>query len=181
MLHDILNERLNAEFKAWHKARNRALNPDEARANLLALKGVLDKHKCPFYLAFGTLLGAVRNKGFIPGDHDTDIIIHERDEAALCQALLSPELAATGLAVSRLVHDLASLSKGNEYVDIYVFRGKGDVLHCCDTYEIESWRLDHPERQPFLGTDFLAPGNPMTYLDERYPNWIVPRNECTRL
>jgi hypothetical protein len=46
---------------------------DIAFKNLLVVKSVLDRHKVPFFLAYGTLLGAYRDKDFLPGDDDIDL------------------------------------------------------------------------------------------------------------
>ncbi|MBD3247309.1 hypothetical protein GF378_01680, partial [Candidatus Pacearchaeota archaeon] len=49
------------------------MNKDEALKALTDLKEVLDKNKIPFWLEYGTLLGAIRDKGFIPWDDDIDL------------------------------------------------------------------------------------------------------------
>jgi len=49
---------------------------------------VLRKHKIAYYLDFGTLIGAVRDNGFIPWDDDMDIsLVHEKDFHKLPQVV----------------------------------------------------------------------------------------------
>lgn len=46
---------------------------------LLKLKEIFDKHNWKFYLTYGTLIGAVRHKGFIPWDDDIDVWVPRKD------------------------------------------------------------------------------------------------------
>lgn len=43
----------------------------------IAVRDVLNKHDIPYTIHFGTLLGAVRHKGFIPWDMDMDFAVTE--------------------------------------------------------------------------------------------------------
>ncbi len=52
----------------------------------VAIRNVLEKYGVPYMITYGTLLGAVRHKGFIPWDDDFDfyIISEQYDEVVDC-------------------------------------------------------------------------------------------------
>ena len=55
---------------------------------------ICDAHDIRYYLATGTLLGAVRHKGFIPWDDDIDLLVPRPDYEKLLELLKSGILVA---------------------------------------------------------------------------------------
>jgi phosphorylcholine metabolism protein LicD len=72
---------------------DQAITRSEAQEHLLAafsrLVKLLDESKVMYFLAFGTLLGAVRQHAIIPWDDDLDIFIYEKDVNRLRTLILS--------------------------------------------------------------------------------------------
>ena len=55
---------------------------------LIEVDKVCRKHQIPYWIDFGTLLGAVRHRGFIPWDDDIDICVLNEYYGVLRQALI---------------------------------------------------------------------------------------------
>lgn len=54
---------------------------------LKAFDRVCRQNKIDYQLAFGSLLGVIRDGGIIPWDYDIDVFVHARDRQALIEAL----------------------------------------------------------------------------------------------
>ena len=58
------------ELAKWH---------EKLLEDLVYFRDFCDSHNLRFYLSAGTLLGAIRHKGFIPWDGDIDVQMPRRD------------------------------------------------------------------------------------------------------
>ena len=73
---------------------NRPVSVAEHKQILLDIMGFVDTfcraHHIPYVIGFGTLLGAVRHRGFIPWDDDIDIIMLREDYERFVRTLEDP-------------------------------------------------------------------------------------------
>lgn len=72
----------NGEGTQLRQAQLRMLNI------LIEVDKICRKHQIPYWIDFGTLLGAVRHKGFVPWDDDIDICVMNENYKALRKALI---------------------------------------------------------------------------------------------
>ncbi|WP_318411735.1 LicD family protein [Photobacterium leiognathi] len=84
-------------------------NEELRKAQLLMLNALLDidkickEHNIKYWLDWGTLLGAVRHKGFIPWDDDIDLAMHRDDYNKF--VTIAPNLLNNGLFLQTIETD----------------------------------------------------------------------------
>lgn len=74
-------ETLNYTIDYGDNTCNENKNGNPSKINFVRLlnywKSISKKYKIPYFLVYGSLIGAVRNADFIPWDHDMDILVDE--------------------------------------------------------------------------------------------------------
>lgn len=120
---------------------------------LSVIDDICKRHQIKYFAYFGTLLGAIRHKGFIPWDDDIDIAFLREDYDRF-QKVVEGELPEGLYFRSFWNSDRMSIfpevTNGNSYSDL----GKIDLDYFCgcpyitgiDLYPID-WMPDNPESQ----------------------------------
>ena len=151
---------------------------DDAKEILFVTKKICAEFGLKVYLAFGTLLGAVRDKDFIKGDLDVDVYV--KDEELLFSHL--DYLEKKGLSLIRVVkHNTYSFRYKNNpkcYIDLYIARDAFNIwsLYCSEICGLATPKkfLDDGKIE-FLGEVFDCPKNPEEILEFWYTSsWNVP-------
>ena len=80
MMQVINTERGDIEFEPQEFILgSKIIDKEIAKENLLAFQNVMDRNSITFSLAYGTLLGAIRESDFISHDEDIDVAILDED------------------------------------------------------------------------------------------------------
>lgn len=150
------------------------IDKEKALENLLLVKKVLDERNVPFQLAYGTLLGAIRDKDFITHDEDIDLIVLEEYKQTFIDSL--SVLIKEGFAIARYDRrGLMSIIRNGEYIDFYFFAKAGNGLRACSGLFCIAKHIEEVSPIRFKGVEFLAPKEYEDFFLFAYgENWRTP-------
>jgi len=155
------------------------------------VKKVLDEFNIPFFLFFGTLLGAIREQDFLVHDHDVDIAVFAKDIDNTKTDKISAELTKLGYTVgscSVLGRKSALLvskpkNKGTK-VDIYYFFDFQDKLwwprgsyikgvSYITAIPYKKKYFENMKTISFKGAEYKVPTPPEEFLEELWGKWWI--------
>jgi hypothetical protein len=163
------------------------MSAEIAKELLLKTKKAFDNHGLKMFLAFGTLLGAVRDNNFIPDDYDIDVYVD--DEEKLLH--LIPELYEHKIKLCRHVKGGYFFTKGgyysfmykeSVYIDVYIlqpFNFSIVGLWCfhLGVCAVPKKYFRITQEIKFLGNTFYCPSPPENLLHFWYGDtWRIPQS-----
>lgn len=154
------------------------ISEEDIKCLLQKTKELFSLIELPFYLAYGTLLGAVRDHALIPGDEDVDVFI--LNEQTLFNKL--PFLYQNGFKVCRIIAGCLYSFRVNEnsYIDVYIlkpykFAVWGLTCYSLCKYATPKKYFREYSEIDFLGDTYLCPKDPEKLLEFWYgKNWRIP-------
>jgi len=149
------------------------LNLEEAKKNLLDFKKIADENNLVFILAYGTLLGAIREHNFIEHDIDIDLIVC--DEEKLIDTI--PMLQNIGFDFIRYeINPLYySFERNSVYIDVYIASIVKNSYYLLNN-KIKSSYITDTQPYLFLDASFLIPKEYKKIFIELYgKDWHIPQ------
>jgi len=181
----------------WYPIKYRKRKQDyknNALETLLHAKDCLDNAGLFFWLDFGTLLGAYREKDFIKHDMDIDISMFAKDIEAAKKAMVQGGFKL--IRTFEVLDDPTGVEQTYAYngvsLDIYFYIEEGDLMYCSAFYwqkeddfrfggaveaSVKKWFCPNTGFAPimFQGREFNAPKDIVKYLTVNYgPGFMKP-------
>ena len=174
------------------------MNEENAKKLLFAVADALEEVGLPFCLGSGTLLGAIREKRFIPIDKDIDLWARAEEFKLLVPAV-EKALLKRGFGVEIINHRHAGYWDGRDYAVKFSGHGEhGDLTaftrmpgnlrynptHAsdepfCIVFDSEEFDFWIPIR--FYGRSFHVPSNSHDILRQLYDKWEIPDKTFNQL
>ena len=154
--------------------KNKLINVGNAKINLALFYDIMAKYNFEYRLVFGTLLGIYRDGDLIKHDQDIDIGIRPSQLTVLEKAL--PELCENGFNVTRYSKNmLVSLSRNDEYIDLYIFSDQPNNTYTCGMYKLWEKDFTSPTEVEFMDRKFNTVSEIEPFLVTYYgQSWKTP-------
>lgn len=157
------------------KSKSRDIKFDRSRALdvLLLLKQKFAERNVRIFLSSGTLLGAVRENGFVANDYDIDVgaFASELSPEQCAEIFRGTEFNVVSVTKEFVVlyHYPTQIS-----IDVFFYFNESGLVHYGTV--IHRWWHEPFELVPYSlqGHEFFIPANVEAHLTERYGNWKTP-------
>jgi len=150
---------------------------DEQNKGLIEIKDILEQAGIFFTLEGGVLLGAVREKGFLPWDDDVGLALRTEDIYTRKEELVKAFSAAgftflgSDDSYENFKIELSKYGCRYELLGWYLRGNKRRRKH----HRMPRRFLEKTEKIAFLGQHYNCPSPPEQYLSYFFRNWRVPQ------
>jgi len=156
------------------QGRKKHFNHHDARDALVEVQDIFAQHGKRFFLDRGTLLGAIREGGFIASDYDIDLGVFG-DEVDLDE-IKEMFVGSSFTLTQDFEYKVGVESAGGITVDFFLTTRERGYFLSKGFRSVHNWYFSPFEliEYSFLGGTFLIPDSYEKHLDENYGNWRSP-------
>jgi phosphorylcholine metabolism protein LicD len=155
---------------------------DTRKSEFLEICKILDSLEIRYFLLGGVLLGAIRNKGFIPWDWDVEICVYSDEVIKKIDPLLSV-IAASKFSIIKYNKKLSEFKidllgglpkEVTKYTIMGWVHNKKKRIFWRKTLKIPEHFLNNMVKIELFNKFHFAPYPPKEYLTHQYGDWQIP-------
>ena len=183
---------VGAKYKRIDKKKHKMMRKNGLKA-MTIINEVFDEYGCLYFFDMGTLLGAIRDHGFIGHDLDIDVAVQLTDDfsrdgfssflskkgfSLKYRYVIDEDVVEESYIVECVKFDINYYYRKENYDACYLFFRYSDREYPKETFDVVELRCDHilaTKKIDFMGLQIPVPQDPEHYLEQRYgSNWRIP-------
>lgn len=150
------------------------INIENEKENLYKFSELMKTKNINFTLGYGTLLGAIRENGFISHDEDIDLCLKWSEWNSFKNSLF--DLRQCGFELVRYdERGFISIMRNQDYIDLYFYKPVDNCYsECCGNVIKNNW-LDDTITYELYGNNYNIPRQYLEVLEIEYgKDWKTP-------